>query len=212
MELIQGFWEAIRTGHLPDLGHWSYVLIALLVFVEGPSVTLVAGAMAATGILRAEWVLVAAAIGNFASDQFWYWLGRLGGAQSFLRRSHWFQRRADEIAQIESGIQEHAVKMYLMAKLSMGLLAIPTLMSAGLVRVSWWRLASVSVVIEPLWTGFLVFAGYRLGQHITRLERGLQIAALIAGCALLLLFLYWYRRMFQRFSEAQKAGLSTIHE
>ena len=212
MELIQGVWEAIRTGNLPDLGHWSYVLIALLVFLEGPSVTLVAGAMAATGILRPEWVCVAAAAGNFASDQFWYWLGRLGGAQGFLRRFRWFRHRTDEIAQIESGIQEHAVKMYLMAKLSMGLLAIPTLMSAGLARVAWWRLAGVSVVIEPIWTGFLVFAGYRLGEHIARLERGLEIAALVAGCALLLALLYWYRRVFQRINEARKAGLSTMNE
>ena len=82
MELIQGFWEAIRTGNLPDLGQWSYVLIALLVFVEGPSVTLVAGAMAATGILRPELVFVAAAAGNIASDQFWYWLGRLGAPKA----------------------------------------------------------------------------------------------------------------------------------
>lgn len=212
MELIQEGWEALRTCSLQNLGHWSNVLIALPEVQEGPSVTLAAGAVAAKGILCLERVPVSAAASNFTSYQFWHWLGRLGGAQGYLRRFRWFRQRTDEIAQIESGIQEHAVKMYLMAKLSMGLLAIPTLMSAGLVRVSWWRLASVSVVIEPLWTGFLVFAGYRLGQHITRLERGLQIAALIAGCALLLLFLYWYRRMFQRFSEAQKAGLSTIHE
>ena len=166
MEFIQGFWEAIRTGNLPDLGNWSYVLIALLVFLEGPSVTLVAGTMAATGILRAEWVLVAAVIGNFCADQFWYWLGRLGGHNGRLFRLSWFQHRRAEIEQLESGVQEHGVKMYLMAKLSMGLLSIPTLVSAGLMRVAWWRLAGVSILVEPFWTGFLVFAGYRLGEHI----------------------------------------------
>lgn len=212
MEVIQGFWEAIRTGSLPDLGHWSYVLIALLVFLEGPSVTLVAGAMAATGILRAEWVFVAAAIGNFCSDQFWYWLGRLGGHSGFLRRFRWFQRRTHELSQFESGIQEHGVKMYLMAKVSMGLLTIPTLMSAGLARVAWWRMAGVSVLIEPIWTGFLVFAGYRLGEHASRMGRGLEVAALIGGVALLLFFLYWYRRIFQRVNEARKANLSTTNE
>jgi membrane protein DedA with SNARE-associated domain len=212
MEFLQGFWEAIRTGNLPDLGNWSYVLIALLVFVEGPSVTLVAGAMAATGILRAEWVVVAAAIGNFSSDQFWYWLGRLGGYYGFLFHFRWFQRRRLEIEQLESSVQEHGVKMYLMAKLSMGLLSIPTLMSAGLAKVSWWRLAGVSVIFEPLWSGFLVFAGLRLGEHITRMERGLQVAALIAGVLLLLAFLWWYRRMFARVNEARNASLSTLNK
>jgi membrane protein DedA with SNARE-associated domain len=208
MEFIQGFWEAIRTGNLPDLGNWSYVLIALLVFVEGPSVTLVAGAMAATGILRAEWVFVAAATGNFLADQFWYWAGRFGGHRDFLFRFRWFQSRKLEIEHLESGMQEHGVKMYLMAKLSMGLLTIPTLVSAGLARVAWWRMAGVSILIEPFWSGFLVFAGYRLGEHITRMERGLQVAALIGGVLLLLLFLWWYRRMFARFEEARKASLT----
>ena len=212
MEFIQGLWEAIRTGNLPDLGHWSYVLIALLVFLEGPSVTLVAGTMAATGILRAEWVFVAAAVGNFSSDQFWYWLGRLGGHSGFLRRLRWFRRRTDDLSNFESQIQEHGVKMYLMAKLSMGLLTIPTLMSAGLARVSWWRMAGVSVLIEPLWTGFLVFAGYRLGEHVSGLDRDLKVAALIGGVALLLIFLYWYRRIFQRVSTARKADPALIIE
>ncbi len=212
MEFIQGFWEAIRTGNLPDLGNWSYVLIALLVFLEGPSVTLVAGTMAATGILRAEWVLVAAVIGNFCADQFWYWLGRLGGHNGRLFRLSWFQHRRAEIEQLESGVQEHGVKMYLMAKLSMGLLSIPTLVSAGLMRVAWWRLAGVSILVEPFWTGFLVFAGYRLGEHIQTMQRELKVAALLGGIVLLLVLLWWYRRMFGRISAARKASVPNLNE
>ena len=212
MEFIQGFWQAIRTGNLPDLGNWSYVLIALLVFLEGPSVTLVAGTMAATGILRAEWVFVAAVIGNFLADQFWYWLGRYGGQGGRIFRLRWFQNRKSEIEQLESGVQEHGVKMYLMAKLSMGLLSIPTLVSAGLMRVTWWRLAGVSVLFEPFWTGFLVFAGYRLGEHIKSMERGLQVAALVGGVVLLLVLLWWYRRMFGRINAARKASVPHLNE
>jgi membrane protein DedA with SNARE-associated domain len=207
MEVIQGFWEALRTGTLPDLGNWSYVLIAVLVFVEGPSVTLVAGTMAATGILRADLVFLAAATGNFLADQFWYWLGRYGGRRGLLFRLGWFRRHKYEIEQLELEMQDHGVKMYLMAKISMGLLTIPTLVAAGLTRVAWWRLVCVSLLIEPLWTGFLVFAGLRLGEHITRMERGLQIAALIGGILLLLVFLYFYRRMFQRITQTKKVGM-----
>jgi len=207
MELFQGFWEAIRTGTLPDLGNWSYVLLALLVFVEGPSVTLVAGAMAATGILRFDLVFIAAATGNFLADQFWYWLGRLGGNRGFLFQFNWFRRRRVELEQLEVGMQEHGVKMYLMAKVSMGLLTIPTLVSAGLAKVTWVKMVAVSIIVEPLWTGFLVFAGYRLGEQITRMERGLQIAALVGGIVLLLIFIWMYRRMFQRISHMNKAAL-----
>lgn len=78
--------------------------------------------------------------------------------------------------------------------------------------MAWWRLAGVSIVNEPIWTGFLVFAGYRLGEHIARLARRLGIAALVAGCVLLLALLYWYCRAFQRINEAREAGLSTMNE
>lgn len=207
MEVIQGFWEAIRTGTLPDLGNWSYVLIAVLVFMEGPSVTLVAGTMAATGILRADLVFLAAATGNFLADQFWYWLGRFGGQRGFLFRFGWFRNHKKEIEQLEAGVQDHGAKMYLMAKVSMGLLTIPTLVAGGLMRVAWWRLVLVSLLIEPIWSGFLVFAGYRLGEHITRMERGLQIAALIGGIVILLAFLWFYRRMFRRITQAKKVSM-----
>lgn len=208
MEVIQGFWEAIRTGSLPDLGAWSYVLITILVFVEGPSVTLVAGAMAATGILRPELVFIAAALGNFLSDAWWYALGFFGGNRNLLFRFRWFRERREQLEALEEGMQEHGAKMYLMSKLSMGLLSIPTLVSAGLARVPWYRLIVVSIVVEPLWSGFLVFAGYRLGQHLTQMEKGLQVAAMVGGVVLLLVFLYFYRRMFKRFS--QLAGKETV--
>lgn len=207
MEVFQQIWEAIRTGSLPDLGYWSYVLIAILVFVEGPSVTLVAGAMAATGILQVELVFVAAAIGNFMADYFWYSLGFFGGHRGFLYRFSWLQQRRPQIEQLEVEMQEHGVRMYLMAKVSMGLLTIPTLISAGLARVRWYRLVIVSLCVEPLWTGFLVVAGYRLGEHMTRMERGLQIAALVGGIILLLVFIEIYRRMFRRITHMNNTSL-----
>ncbi|MBK8051530.1 MAG: hypothetical protein IPK16_33255 [Anaerolineales bacterium] len=54
---------------------WSYLIIFLMVFIEGPVVTLIAGAMVGAGILRLDLAYAARAIGNFLADQFWYWLG-----------------------------------------------------------------------------------------------------------------------------------------
>ncbi|MCB9114590.1 MAG: VTT domain-containing protein [Caldilinea sp.] len=205
MEVLEQIWTAIRTGTPPDLGVWSYVFITILVFLEGPSVTLVAGAMAASGILRVDLVFVAAAIGNFLADYWWYSLGYFGGSRGFIYRFHWFQRRREQIEKLEAGMHEHGVRMYLMAKVSLGLLTIPTLLSAGLARVPWYRLVVVSLIVEPIWTGFLVFAGYNLGQYLTQFERGIQIIALIGGIILLLVFIWFYRRMFRRITHMDNA-------
>ncbi|MBK8797177.1 MAG: hypothetical protein IPM07_12895 [Anaerolineales bacterium] len=78
MAILDQIRIALLTGTPPDLGHWSYLIIAILVFIEGPAVTLVAAAMAATGILRVDLVFVAAAIGNFLADSTWYGIGYMG--------------------------------------------------------------------------------------------------------------------------------------
>ena len=71
IEALQGAWEAIMTGALPDVGMWSYLIIFLMVFIEGPVVTLIAGAMVGAGLLRLDLAYAACAIGNFLADQFW---------------------------------------------------------------------------------------------------------------------------------------------
>ena len=44
MAILDQIRSAFLTGIPPDLGRWSYLIIAILVFMEGPAVTLVAGA------------------------------------------------------------------------------------------------------------------------------------------------------------------------
>ena len=205
MEVLEQIWTAIRTGTPPDLGHWSYVIITILVFLEGPSMTLLAGAMAASGILRVDLVFIAAAIGNFLADYWWYSLGYFGGSRGFIYRFHWFQRRREQIEKLEAGMHEHGVRMYLMSKVSLGMLTIPTLLSAGLARVAWYRLIVVSLIIEPLWTGLLVFAGYHLGHYLAQFERSIQIIALVGGIILLGVFIWFYRRMFRRITHMDNA-------
>lgn len=198
MAILDQIRSAFLTGIPPDLGRWSYLIIAILVFMEGPAVTLVAAAMAATGILRADLVFIAAAIGNFLADSTWYGIGYMGGRHGIVYRMGWFSRWRPQIETMETGVQAHGPRMYLMAKLSLGLLTVPTLLAAGLVRVAWWRLLAVSIFIEPIWTGMLVFAGYNLGAYLARFERDIQIAAVIGGVLLLAIVLGFYRRLFRR--------------
>ncbi len=62
--------------------------------------------------------------------------------------------------------------MYLLTKLSMGMLTIPVLIASGFAKVPWLRLLAVSIVVEPIWNGLLVLAGYRLGDSVAHMERG----------------------------------------
>jgi len=204
MELLQQIWEALRTGSLPDLGLWSYLILFLLIFVEGPAATLIGGALAATGVLKWPIVFVVATVGNFLADAFWYLTGYWGGERHFLYRFRWMRQRRSLIQSLETSMRDQGVKLFLMTKLSLGMLTIPVLIAAGLARVRWYRLILVSLLVEPLWTGLLVFAGYRLGDYLAQMERGLRIVALAGSVVVLILFIAIYRRAFKRIVETHR--------
>ncbi len=193
------------NGTLPDVGNWSYLIILVMVFIEGPIVTLIAGAMVGAGLLRLDLAYAACAIGNFAADQFWYWLGFVGGHRGFLFRIGWVRRRRRQIEEFEIGMQDHGIKLYLLSKVSMGLFTIPILIAAGIARVNWLRLTVVNLAFEIVWTAFLLFAGLRLGEHIAQMERSLQIAAVVGGVIFLFMAITLYRRAFQRIMQAGRA-------
>lgn len=94
--------------------------------------------------------------------------------------------------------------MYLLTKLSLGLLTIPVLVASGLARVPWLRLFVVSLIVEPLWNGLLVLAGYRLGDSVAHMESGLRIAAIVGSVVIFLVLLLLYRRMFARLFQMTK--------
>ncbi len=56
----------LRSGHLPEFGYWTYIVLGLLVLIEGPIATLLGAAAASAGLMRPWAVFLAAAIGNLS--------------------------------------------------------------------------------------------------------------------------------------------------
>lgn len=204
-ELWRQIVDAVSHGQLPDLGALSYVILMLLVFVEGPAATLVAATMAAAGILRADLVFLFSVIANFLADAFWYGIGYSAGQGGRVLRWAWVQRRMATVESVEQALHGRAAQMYLLTKLSLGLLTIPVLIASGLTRVPWLRLLLVSIVVEPLWNGLLVVAGYRLGDSVAQMERGLRLAAIVGSVLVFVILLLFYRRMFARLFQIVKS-------
>ena len=200
MELFEQIWSALRTGTLPDLGAWSYLILFILVFVEGPVVTMMAGAMAGAGILRFDVTLLVAILANTTADYTWYLLGYFGGSRAILYRTRWMRRRLHLVQRLRYDIRQQAIRLFVASKLAVGVMSIPVLLAAGMARVAWWRLFLVSLIVEPIWNGLLIYAGYRLGDYIAQMDRGLRIVALVGALVVIWLFIDIYRRMFRRFS------------
>ncbi len=196
VQLLQDFLLAVKTGQLPQLGYWTYLVLALLVAVEGPIATLLGAAAASAGLMRPILVFIAAAFGNLTADSLWYSLGYAGKIETALRLGRRLGIRQDFLESLEKGLQNHATKIMLMAKLTMSFM-IPSLLAAGLVKVPWRRWFPAVFSGEMLWTGSLVLIGYYATEAIKRVERGIEYA--ILGLSLVfVVFILWMGRRIIR--------------
>jgi membrane protein DedA with SNARE-associated domain len=204
--LIQSFIQALRSGQLPQLGTWTYILLAALVAVEGPLATLLGAAAAAAGLMKPGWVFIAAAVGNLIADSLWYTLGYIGKIAWILRIGKKLGINAEILAHLETEMHKHAARILFVAKLTLTLM-IPALIAAGLVKAPWRRWFPAIFSGELLWTGSLVLIGFYATEAIKRVELGVEYVAL-GGSVIFVLFLVLVgRRVFkQRYQSELESG------
>jgi membrane protein DedA with SNARE-associated domain len=195
--LIQSLILAIRNGQLPQLGTWTYILLAVLVAVEGPIATLLGAAAASAGMMKPGWVFLAAAAGNLTADSLWYTLGYIGKIDWILRIGKKVGISGDILARLEKEMQKHAARILFVAKLTLSLM-IPALVAAGLVKAPWRRWFPAIFSGEMIWTGSLLLIGFYATEAIKRVELGVEYAALGGSVIFVLVLVFIGRRAIKR--------------
>jgi membrane protein DedA with SNARE-associated domain len=198
-EIFNLVWIALTQGTLPLLGYWTYVFIAMLVAIEGPGTTLFAALLASTGVLDPVAVFIAASLGNLSADIGWYLLGYLGRFEVLTQHIGWLRQHQARIVRTEQKMKEHAIKILLLAKLSLSM-SVPALIAAGMARVRWRRWFPTIFLGECIWTGSLVFIGYHLGAYIKQFEKGIEVIA-VAGVVIFGGLLIWLVKKLGRSSQ-----------
>jgi membrane protein DedA with SNARE-associated domain len=197
LELLQALVQALRSGQVPELGPWTYIILALLVLVEGPIATLLGAAAASAGLMRPWAVFVAAAIGNLTADTLWYTLGYLGKTHWIRQFGQRFGIRESLVQHLEQHMIKHATRVLFMAKLTLSFV-IPSLIAAGLLRIPWRRWFPTLIVAETLWTGSLVLIGFYTTEAIKRVELWVEYAALGISVLFVLIVIFEGRRLVRQ--------------
>jgi membrane protein DedA with SNARE-associated domain len=195
--LFQSLIQALRSGQLPQLGIWTYIVLAVLVAVEGPIATLLGAAAASAGLMKPVWVFVAAAAGNLSADSLWYTLGYIGKIDWLLRIEKKLGIKGDIVMRLETEIRKHAARILFISKLTLSLM-IPALIAAGLVKAPWKRWFPAIFSGEMLWTGSLILIGYYATEAIKRVEMGVEYAALGASVIFVLFLIFVGRRIVKK--------------
>ena len=188
---------ALKSGNLPQVGYISYIVLAVLVAVEGPVATLVGAAAASAGFMKPELVFLSAAGGNMTADLLWYYLGYAGRVNWIFNHSSWFGWNKAKMDHLMQGMHDHAPKILFLAKLTAAF-TIPSLMAAGFSRVPIRRWLPFLAIAETLWTGSLVIIGFYATESIKQIQNGIQYVFLL-GSLVFVSFIIWFmvRRYIQ---------------
>src|SRR5512141_583644 len=73
------------------ISRFGYPALVVGLLLEGETILVLAAFMARRGYLELPWVILIGFLVTFASDQFFFWLGRLQGEQFLERRPAWKQ-------------------------------------------------------------------------------------------------------------------------
>lgn len=193
-EILDPLFNLLHNEGLQEWGAWSYLLLVILVIVEGPIVTLLGAAAASAGYMRLPLVMGSVLVGSAIADSVWYYLGYVHAEERALRYGRWLGLRRYHLQHLQEEMQQHAQKLLLLAKFT-SVLAIPTLMAAGLARVPFRRWFPIVFLVEMVWVLVLMFIGFQATEVVRRVELGLHYLPLAGGLALFVILFIVSRRL-----------------
>ncbi len=176
------------------LQQWGNAVVFLGALLEGETVLLLAGLLVHEGTLQFLPVVLLAAAGGFAGDQFFFLLGRRYGT----RFAEKFPRLQPALARAERLIVRHDTAFILANRFLYGLrLAGP--MTLGASRIAYGRYAPLDLAGACVWATTVVSLGFFFGQAARLLLGDLhRIEGWLIAAVVLMAALVWLLRRTRR--------------
>lgn len=178
-----------------DYGTWVYLILFLIIFCEtglvvapflpGDSLLFVTGALAATGALAPETVILLLVAASFLGDNTNYWIGRHFGPRIF-KSEHSRLLNPRHLEQTHSFYQRHGGKTILLARFFPIIRTFAPFV-AGIGKMDYRQFVPFSLAGGIAWVGSLVLAGYFFGnipfikQNLTLVIFGIIGISLLPG-------------------------------
>jgi membrane protein DedA with SNARE-associated domain len=169
-------------GSLIGLFHATkYPLFFAGAYIEGTVVMLTGGVLLRLGEVH-FWPLYASLIlGDVLSDIMWYWIGYFGARHFVMRWGYLLNATPEVVAKLERRFHKYHLRILVISKLTMGFgLAVPILMTAGMLRVSFARYCIINIIGSFAWVGFVIFVGYNFGNVLALIPEQFQLASFFA--------------------------------
>jgi len=173
----------------------EYILVFILMILEGPIVTAAAAFAASLGIFNIWIILLFSIFGNLVPDTFLYFIGRnlRGGRIEKCIYSLGFTKA--RIKRLEKNLREHARKTLVMVKLTPGF-PIPGLVLAGFTRIPFSKFFKTVILFNLIASVIFTAIGFYSGMAANSIMRYLRIGeyALLLVIPLVVFLYYSYKK------------------
>jgi len=201
MDILSTFLDLILhlDRHLIEIislhGAWVYAVLFLVIFCEtglvvtpflpGDSLLFVSGAIAATGAMSPELLVVLLVSASFLGDNTNYWVGRLAGPRIFRSKTSRLLNR-DYLDKTHRFYEKHGGKAIILARFFPIIRTFAPFV-AGMGSMDYRRFLAFSIGGSLAWVGFFVLGGYFFGnipfikQNLTLVMLAIILVSILPG-------------------------------
>ena len=177
------------------LGQYGYWILLPIAVVEGPAITMVAGALVAAKQMDGVTAAILLILADLVGDALYYALGRYGNGPIARRISKWLKVTPERMAALEQRFRDNAWKLLMIGK-TQGLGSV-ILYFAGASRMGFARYMGMNLVGTVPKVIVFELIGYFLGLGVMSSTRYIDyVTGMLFGAAFLLLGLYWAFRKY----------------
>jgi membrane protein DedA with SNARE-associated domain len=148
-------------------GYWALLAGT---FFEGETILIIGGLLAHLGYLKLPLVMLAAFIGSFSGDQFYFHVGRLRGIELLARHPNW-QKRVHEVHQ---SIEKYHDLIMLGFRFVYGMRIMTPFVLALNKRVKTSRFVLLNAIGATIWSVVVSGGGYLFGSAVEIVFRDIK--------------------------------------
>lgn len=152
----------------------GYLLMFVLMLIEGPVITAAGAFAAALGFFSVWVVFVLSILGNIIPDIIYYFLGYWGRERFVDKYGRYFGLSKKNIDYVESLMKKHSVKTLVLIK-TFPLMATPGLIAVGIMRMDLKKYIKWCTIITIPSSLLYLVIGYYFGTAYHYMVRYIQI-------------------------------------
>jgi membrane protein DedA with SNARE-associated domain len=183
---------------------YGYAAVFFGVFLEnaglpvpGETLLLAGSALAQSGTLRIEWVIVTAVLGAVLGDNLGFTIGRRGGRRLAERYGSRIGLSRDQLEEFDRFFERHGPKTVFFARFITGLRVVGAVLAGGS-GLPWRTFLFYNAAGAVVWCVAVSTAGYLLGRSWQLLEAWIGRLSLIGLLIAVVLAVVWFVRDSRR--------------